>query len=121
MRKVCFLLALGVCLAVKISAQTDEITQGTLTGFNKNGQEIGACPLKHTDVKTEISGFLARVRVTQEFENKFETPIEAVYTFPLSQNSAVDDMTMKIGNRVIRAKIMRRDEAAKVYENWIKP
>jgi Ca-activated chloride channel family protein len=67
-------------------------------------------------VKSDISGFLARVRVRQEFENTFTEPIEAIYTFPLSQNGAVDDMTMTIGSRTIRAKIMKREEARKVYE-----
>ena len=52
-------------------------------------------PLKHTDVKAEISGFISRVVVTQQFENPFKEKIEAVYTFPLPQNAAVDDLTMK--------------------------
>ncbi|MDQ3634274.1 MAG: VWA domain-containing protein, partial [Acidobacteriota bacterium] len=67
-------------------------------------------------VKTDISGFLARVTVEQEFENNFNQPIEAVYTFPLSQNSAVDDMTMKIGSRTIRGTIKKREDARKIYE-----
>jgi Ca-activated chloride channel family protein len=57
------------------------------------------------------------VRVTQEFENKFEKPIEAVYVFPLPNNAAVDEMTMKIGSRTIRGKILKRQEARQVYEN----
>jgi Ca-activated chloride channel family protein len=77
---------------------------------------LGACPLKHTSVKADIAGFIARVTVTQEFENNFSQAIEAVYTFPLSQNSAVDDMTMKIGERTIRGRIMKREEARQVYE-----
>ena len=55
-------------------------------------------------------------RSIQEFENNFTEPIEAVYTFPLSQNSAVDAMTMKIGERTINGRIMKREEARKVYE-----
>ncbi|HEY0347962.1 MAG TPA: VIT and VWA domain-containing protein, partial [Pyrinomonadaceae bacterium] len=42
--------------------------------------------------------------------------IEAVYTFPLPQNAAVDDMTMVVGDRTVRGKIMRREEAEAVYE-----
>src|SRR5262249_54813685 len=75
------------------------------------------CPLKHTDVKAEVSGFLARVVVSQEFENPFKDKIEAVYVFPLPQNSAVDDMTMRIGDRAIRGKIKRREEARAMYED----
>src|SRR6267142_3161845 len=67
-------------------------------------------------VKAEISGFLSRVVVTQEFQNPFKDRIEAVYTFPLPQNAAVDDMTMVVGERTVRGKILRREEAQAVYE-----
>jgi Ca-activated chloride channel homolog len=77
---------------------------------------VGACPLKHTDVKAEISGFLSRVVVTQEFENPFKEKIEAIYTFPLPQNAAVDDMTMRVGDRTVRGRIKPREEARAIYE-----
>ena len=111
MRKIVFLLVVLVC-SFGVSAQT----QGTLEAFDKKGAAVGTCPLKHTSVKAEVSGFLARVTVSQEFENNFAAPIEAVYTFPLSENSAVDNMTMLVGTRRIRGKIMRREDARKVYE-----
>jgi Ca-activated chloride channel family protein len=117
MSKVLFLLVILVCaFAAFGQSNGPEITQGSLFAYDKKGKELGDCPLKNTSVKTDISGFLARVHVTQEFENGFAFPIEAVYTFPLSQNGAVDDMTMTIGNRVIRGKIMKREEARAVYE-----
>jgi len=114
MRKALFLLWILVC-AAGVLAQ--DVTQGTLFASNARGKQLGACPLKNTAVDVEISGFVARVHVVQDFENKFSVPIEAVYTFPLSQNSAVDEMTMTVGTRTIRSKIMKRDEARKVYEN----
>ena len=98
-----------------VSAQGGE-TQGSLQVIDPNGKPKAVCPLKHTDVKAEISGFLARAVVTQEFENPFKEKIEAVYTFPLPQNAAVDDMTMLVGDRTVRGKILRREEAQAVYE-----
>ncbi len=91
-------------------------TQGSLQVLDGSGKSKGICPLKHTDVKAEITGFLSRVVVTQEFENPFKEKIEAVYTFPLPQNAAVDDMTMTVGDRTVRGKILRREEAQAVYE-----
>ncbi|HEY9231264.1 MAG TPA: VIT domain-containing protein, partial [Blastocatellia bacterium] len=82
----------------------------------EKGAIAGACPLKHTDVKAEISGFLSRVVVTQEFENPFKDKIEAVYTFPLPPNAAVDDMTLRVGERTVRGRIKRREEARAIYE-----
>src|SRR5262245_43983002 len=117
MSKRLFLLLILVC-AFSAVAQTNEpeITQGSLFAYDKKGKDLGSCPLRSTKVQVDVSGFIARVRVTQEFDNQFAFPIEAVYTFPLSENGAVDDMTMNIGSRVIRGKIMRRAEARAVYE-----
>src|SRR5881394_278531 len=98
-----------------VSAQ-NTVTQGSLQVVDPNGKPKAVCPLKHTDVKAQISGFLSRVTVTQEFENPFKEKIEAVYTFPLPQNAAVDDMTMVVGDRTVRGKILRREEAEAVYE-----
>src|SRR5712671_6754836 len=98
-----------------VSAQSGA-TQGALQALDSAGKPKGNCPLKHTDVKAEVSGFLSRVVVTQEFENPFKEKIEAVYAFPLPQNAAVDDMTMIVGDRTVRGKILRREEAQAVYE-----
>jgi Ca-activated chloride channel homolog len=92
------------------------VTQGSLQILSTEGNIALQCPLKHTDVKAEISGFLSRVVVTQEFENPFKDKIEAVYTFPLPHNAAVDDMTMEIGERIVRGHIKRREEARAVYQ-----
>jgi len=91
-------------------------TSGALTVTDSTGKAKALCPLKHTDVKAEISGFISRVVVTQQFENPFKEKIEAVYTFPLPQNAAVDDMTMIVGQRTIRGKILPREEAQAVYD-----
>jgi Ca-activated chloride channel family protein len=98
-----------------VSAQTGE-TSGSLTVIDGEGKPRRMCPLKHTDVKAEISGFISRVVVTQQFENPFKEKIEAVYAFPLPQNAAVDDMTMIVGERTVRGKILPREEARAVYE-----
>jgi Ca-activated chloride channel family protein len=114
MRKIFFLLVVFLLPVFQVFAQN--ATEGSLFAVSKKGTQLGTCPLKKTSVKADISGFLARVTVTQEFENNFSEPVEAVYTFPLSQNSAVDAMTMRIGERTIRGRIMKREEARKIYE-----
>ncbi len=96
--------------------ESGSVTQGALNVVGSEGQLTAQCPLKHTDVKAEISGFLSRVVVTQEFDNPFKDKIEAVYTFPLPQAAAVDDMTMIVGDRTVHGRIKRREEARAVYE-----
>jgi Ca-activated chloride channel homolog len=128
---VSFLLPAVFCIAAYIllvevnqpagtgfTAQADaSASQGALQIIDpEKGAVAGLCPLAHTDVKAEISGFLSRVVVTQEFENPFKDKIEAVYTFPLPHNAAVDDMTLRVGDRVVRGRIKPREEARAIYE-----
>src|SRR5215470_4821333 len=110
-----FLTLTLLLIATPAFAQTGE-TSGSLAVLDAEGKAKAMCPLKHTDVKAEISGFISRVVVTQQFENLFKDKIEAVYMFPLPQNAAVDDMTMIVGERIVRGKILPREEARLVYE-----
>jgi len=71
----------------------------------------------HTRVDAQVSGYVARVKVTQRFENSADVPVDARYLFPLPADSAVDDMQMHIGRRVIRAHIRGRAQARQVFEH----
>ncbi|WP_299489446.1 VIT domain-containing protein [Acaryochloris sp. IP29b_bin.137] len=73
-------------------------------------------PLKQTDVEANISGNLSRVEVKQTFTNPYDRPLEAIYQFPLPEDAAVDDMEIRIGNRIIRGVIKERQEAKQIYE-----
>ncbi|MGD9851041.1 MAG: VIT and VWA domain-containing protein [Nitrospirales bacterium] len=95
-------------------ARSDQ--SGSLVGLDSDGQLTQAFPLKHTDMSIQVSGPLARAQVTQQFHNPYPDKIEAVYTFPLPQHSAVDDMTITVGDRVVKGKIKRREEARAIYE-----
>lgn len=92
-------------------------TPGSLGIIGKDGKIQGTCALKHTDVRAGISGFLARVTVRQAFANTATQNIEAIYTFPLPQDAAVDDMTIQVGDRTVRGLIKRREDARAIYEN----
>jgi len=88
---------------------------GGLFVQSKTGQQQ-VFPLKHTEVSANITGNISRVEVTQTFENPFKDPLEAVYVFPLPDEAAVDDMEIKIGDRIIKGNIKKREEAKEIYE-----
>ncbi|HVF31103.1 MAG TPA: TonB family protein [Pyrinomonadaceae bacterium] len=116
MRQIFLSAALAVVCSVGALAQdAPDPTEGTLYATARDGKELGACPLKHTSVNASISGFTARVKVVQEFENSFAVPIEAVYRFPLPNDAAVDDMTMTVGGRTILGRILKKGEARRIY------
>lgn len=89
-------------------------TEGSL--FARRGTDfVGQFPLKHTNVKAEVSGYLASTIVTQSFTNPFTEVIEAVYTFPLPGDGAINDFVMQIGERRIRGIVRPREEAEHIY------
>ncbi|MBC1241332.1 VIT domain-containing protein [Nostoc sp. 2RC] len=88
---------------------------GGLYVQSPEGQQL-VFPLKHTEVLAKVAGNLSRVEVIQSFENPFTQPLEAVYIFPLPDEAAVDDMEIKIGDRIIKGNIKKREEAQQIYE-----
>ncbi|HEX2448059.1 MAG TPA: VIT domain-containing protein [Methyloceanibacter sp.] len=73
-------------------------------------------PRLATDVIMTVNGTIARVTVTQRFENNSDRWVEGLYVFPLPEQSAVDALRMEIGSRVIEGEIKGRDDAKKAYE-----
>lgn len=47
-------------------------------------------PLEHTHINAFLNGMVAEVEVRQTYKNPAPDAIEAVYTFPLPENSAVN-------------------------------
>ena len=72
-------------------------------------------PLRHTDVRASVSGFIGAVDVTQQFQNPYSEKIEAVYIFPLPHDAAVSEFILTIGDRQIRGIIRERKEAEALY------
>ena len=77
---------------------------------------VEALPLESTKADVHISGVIADVVVRQTYKNSGDRTISARYVFPASTRAAVYGMRMKIGTRVIEAKIKEREEARKEYE-----
>jgi Ca-activated chloride channel family protein len=101
-------------------AQPETREDRTLSPYffvNSDDPALDQLPLKSTSVRANISGFIADVVVTQVYKNEGKRPIEAVYVFPASTRAAVYAMKMTIGERVITAKIAKREDARSEYED----
>ena len=96
-------------------AKDDSPGTGALMAKLPSEEKEVPVPLKHTDVKAAISGYIATVEVTQKFHNPYAVKIEAVYVFPLPENAAVNEFLMTVGERRIRGIIRERQEAEKIY------
>lgn len=72
---------------------------------------VDALPLKATKVDVRIAGVIADVTVTQHYRNEGRRPIEARYVFPGSTRAAVHAMQVRLGDRVLHAKIDEKQRA----------
>jgi Ca-activated chloride channel family protein len=108
-------LALAAFVLLVATPARSALAGAMLTAVDREGREVGAFPLTRTEVHGEIDGNIISVDVTQRFQNPYGERIEAVYTFPLPDQAAVDDMEMHIGDRIVRAEVQRRVDARAAY------
>lgn len=112
-------LALAILL-IPPAALAEQSDDRTLSPYfqviSENAGAIEMLPLQSTSVEVKIAGVIADVRVSQVYQNRGKTPIDAIYVFPGSTRAAVYGMQMQIGERVIQAKIKERVEARAEYD-----
>src|SRR5258708_2857369 len=68
-----------------------------------------------TAMQAQVTGNVARVRVTQTFSNSGKDWVEGLYVFPLSADAAVDELVMTVGERTIRGEIQEKARAQANY------
>ena len=113
------IFAVSMVLAIVVCAQPETDVNKTLSPYffvKSDDPEVDQLPLKSTSVKVNISGVIANVIVTQVYKNEGKRPLEAIYIFPASTRAAVYGLKMTIGERTITAKIRKREEARREYE-----
>ncbi len=114
-----FVLAASIFIGAAAVAGQGESEDRTLSPYffvKSESPDVDQLPLKSTTAAVNISGVIADVKVTQVYKNEGKHALEAVYIFPASTKAAVYGMKMTIGERVINAKIKKRDEARREYE-----
>jgi len=86
--------------------------------FQVSGSDgsVDRLPLKSTRVDVRIVGVIADVTVTQNYRNEGQRALEARYVFPGSTASAVYAMNVRLGERLLTAKIREKQQARIEYE-----
>ena len=100
---------------IKKQNPINQVTSGSIVYRLPNSSQLTQIALD-TKVEMNISGVVNRVRLEQSFTNPSSEWVEGVYVFPLPEDSAVDRLTMHIGNRIIEGQIKEKEEARKIYQ-----
>jgi Ca-activated chloride channel family protein len=83
--------------------------------FQGNGGSLRSLAMD-TDMQVEVNGLVARISVSQQFRNTGRSWSEAIYRFPLPDGSAVDRMTVEVGQRILEGEIRETQEARRQYQ-----
>lgn len=116
LRAICLLLIALAVVSTPTFAQNP--ADKTLAPYFvvKGDPSVDHLPLKDTRVDIAVSGVIADVKVVQTYRNEGSRPINAAYVFPASTRAAVYSMRMRIGDRVIVAKIKEREAAKQEFD-----
>jgi len=86
-----------------------------MTARTPGGEKV-LLPMVESDYSVDIRGDLATVSIEQTFENPGELPLDATYQLPMSEDAAVYEMIMRVGDRRIRGVVKEKQEAREEYE-----
>ncbi len=95
----------------------DDISSGMMMEFNQATGEYHSLKLVQTDYDVDVYGLLATIKLKQTFFNDQDNWVtEGVYAFPMAEKSAVYQLKMILGERVIEGEIHEKKQAEQIYE-----
>ncbi len=83
-------------------------------------QPEGQYRIDELAVNARIEDQVARVQVSQTFENVGSRQMEVSFVFPLPYDGAVDQMTLLVDGKEYPAKLLPAKEARKLYEDIVR-
>ncbi len=83
--------------------------------FTREGA-VAPVPLTGVSIDAEISGPCAKVAVAHRYENREDSPIEAVYVFPVDDGAAVCGFEAIVDGTLVVGEVRERDQAFEEYD-----
>ena len=74
-------------------------------------------PLVGVSIEAEIHSFYSKVVIAQRYVNREQTPIEAVYVFPLDEGAAVCAFEAMVDGTLVVGEVHERDKAFEMYDD----
>ncbi|KAK3602215.1 hypothetical protein CHS0354_039961 [Potamilus streckersoni] len=87
--------------------------QGLITSAGKT------VPLKEINVSVSINGFVADIQSTSHYVNDEVSPIEAIFVFPVDDQSAMYKFEVDIDGRHLLAECHEKGQAREIYDDAV--
>jgi len=110
------LAAAGVVLALAGPALGD----GMIVPIRPDIRVRGSWAVKYHHVNVKVRDQVAAVAIDQEFVNTGRGMIEVEYLFPVPPGAAIDSMTMVVDGKEFAARLLKADEARRIYEGIVR-
>ncbi len=83
-------------------------------------QPISSYKIDSIEVNARLNDQIARVQVSQSFDNTGSAPMEVSFMFPLPYDGAIDQLTLLIDGKETQAKLLSKEEARRRYEEIVR-
>lgn len=110
---------LAAAMALGLAA-TVAMADGMIVPVRPEIRVRGSWAVKYHRVDIKVRDQVALVTVDQEFVNTGSGMIEVEYFFPVPPGAAIDSMTLVVNGKEFEAKLLKADEARKIYEDIVR-
>ncbi len=76
--------------------------------------------IKELAVNATLADQVAKVQVSQSFVNTGSRQMEVTFVYPLPYDGAVDQLTFMVDGKEYEAKLLKAEEARRIYEGYIR-
>jgi Ca-activated chloride channel family protein len=76
--------------------------------------------IRQIDMQVGVVEQVAKVQVTQVFQNTGVQTLEAVFAFPLPNDAAISGLTLLVDGKELAGKLLKKEEARRIYEEIVR-
>jgi len=99
---------------------TQALGDGMIVPIRRDIRVRGSWAVKYHHVNVLVRDQVAAVSIDQAFINTGRGMIEVEYLFPVPPGAAIDSMTLVVDGKEFTAKLLKADEARKIYEDIVR-
>jgi Ca-activated chloride channel family protein len=114
------LTGLFLAAVVVAAGSTVALADGMIVPIRPEIRVRGHWAVNYHHVEINIRDQVASVSIDQEFENTGSGMIEVEYLFPVPPGAAVDSLTLVVDGKEYAAKLLKADEARRIYEDIVR-
>jgi len=114
MRRIITIILIFLFTPISLQASTGP-GSGELRLMDKQGNVTFSALMLDAEADIQVTAMTARVSLKQTFKNTENQWVDGVYVFPLPDDAAVRDLTLTVGERIIRGVVKERQQAKRDF------